>query len=319
MSAKCSRLLTVGPLTAAGLVLVASQIVFAQEQQEPPRPAPPQVMRRMPGEAGAPPPVLFIESEQVRPGQEEEHTKVVKGTIHVYEREKWPLDVVTMSGVTTLEGEVMFLVALDSFGAIDKLEEQIGKSPRTAIEEFTRLESQESTMHLWKRSMLAVYRPELSYRPNVAAFAKATLVFSNQHLVRFGHTDEYEGNVHFLADAFAKANADLHWFTYQVVSGAPNGTFIRLEPLRSFADWDAYGQLLQKVMQGLDETGKKRFGQLFNDSIAQASGEDETPLARLYALRPDMSRVSDEFAAMNPTFWRPKPAPIAPAAKPNQK
>jgi hypothetical protein len=307
-----------GLLMAAGLVLAASQIVFAQEKKEPPRPAPPREMAPMPENAGGPPPVLFIESEQVRPGQEEEHTKVVKGTLHVYEREKWPLQAITMSGVTTLEGEVVFLVALDSFGAIDTLEEHIGKSPRAAIEEFTRLESQESTMHVWKRSMLAIYRPDLSYRPDVAAFAKATLIFSNQHLVRFGHTDEYEGDMHFLADTFSKANADLHWYTYQVVSGAPNGTFIRFEPLRSFADWDAYGQLLHTVMQGLDDAGKKRLGQLFKDSIEQASGNDATPLARLYAVRPDLSSVSDEFAAMNPAFWRPKPPP-APASKPASK
>ena len=323
MRTRCQSLLgaalfTAALLAVAGLVFAGSPIVFAQEQKEPPRPAPPQMMRRMPDEGGGPPPVLFIESEQVRPGQEEEHTKVVKGTLHVYEREKWPLEVITMSGVTALEGEVVFLVALDSFGAIDKLEEQIGKSPRAAIEEFRRLESQESTMHLWKRSMLAIYRPDLSYRPDVAAFAKATLIFSNQHLVRFGHIDEYEDDMHFLADTFGKANANLHWFTYQVVSGAPNGTFIRFEPLRSFADWDSYGQLLQTVMQGLDDAGRKRFGQLFKDSTVQASGNDETPLAHLYAVRPDLSRVSDEFAAMNPAFWRPRPPP-APASKPVSK
>ena len=302
------------------MILAVGSIVFAQEEQrEPPRPAPPQLMRRMPAE-GAVPPVLYIECERVQPGKLPEHTKAVKDVLRLCDRENWPLHVITLSGVTADEGEMTFLVAFDSFAGIDRLEGAIGSSPKSALDELERLESQESATHAAKHTLLAIYRPDLSYRPDVAAFGKATLVSSSQHVVRFGHQAEYESDVHFLDESFAKANVDIHDFVYQVISGAPHGTFIRLEPLRSFADWDAYGQQLQAVMQGLDDAGKQRLGNLFKDSVIQSAGDPATPLTRLWAIQPDQSRVSDGFAANNPAFWRPKPAPAAkPAAKPEGK
>ncbi len=307
-------------LAAAGLFLAGSQIMVAQDQQaQPPRPAPPQ-MRPPPAEGNAPPPILYIENELAKPGNIGDHTKVVSDVIHLYDRQGWPLRALGMSGVTSLEGEVVFLVAFDSFAAIDKLEEQVGKSPKAALDELRRLESQESALHVWKQTMLAAYRPDLSYRPDANAFAKATLVYTNQHLVRFGHEAEYESDVHFLADAFAKANVDRSWFVYQVISGAPTGTFIRLEPLRSFADWDAWPEKVKAVTAALDDAGRKRLEELWKDSTVQATGDMATPLTRLYALRPDMSRVSDRFAAENPGFWRPKPPPAEkPAANPSAK
>lgn len=309
----------------AGLVLAGSQIILAQEQQEQrPMPAPAQKMKPMPAESNGPPPVLYIESERVQPGKIREHTKVVTDVIHIYDREKWPLDALGMSGITAPEGEAIFLVAFDSFGAIDKLEEQIGKSSKAALEEIERLESQESALHASKRTMLAVYRPDLSYRPDVNSVAKATYMYTDQRLVRFGHIKEYESDERFVQEAFDKANVNLHWFTYYVVSGAPNGTYIRLAPMASLAEWDAYGAKLKAMTDGLDDAGKERFFQLFKDSTVQAAGDAETPLTRLYVLRPDMSRVSDRFAAQNPDFWRPKRPPAEkpaekPAAKPQAK
>lgn len=257
-------------------------------------------------DAGAPPPILWIEREVVKPGGMEAHTEAVRKVLATYEKGKLPIAAIALSTAIGDENEMVYLVAFDSFHAIDDLEAQFGKAPPDIIQELVQREQEESSQHASKRTMVAVYRPDLSYRPDVAAMAQATIVSTFQHIVHFGHEKEYAEEVNFLAGALDKAGVDWHWFTYQVVSGAPTGTYIRIQPMKSIGDWDAHGQQVAALSATLDDAGRERMWKLWGNTILQAGGSEETPVSRLYAIRPDQSHVSDGFAALNPQFWRPK-------------
>jgi hypothetical protein len=257
-------------------------------------------------DASAPPPILWIEREVVKSGGMEAHTEAVRKVLATYEKGKLPIAAIALSTAIGDENEMVYLVAFDSFHAIDDLEAQFGKAPPDIIQDLVQHEQEESAQHASKRTMVAVYRPDLSYRPDATVMARATVVSTFQHIVHFGHEKEYSEEVSFLTGALEKAGVDWHWFTYQVVSGAPTGTYIRIQPMKSMGDWDAHGQQVAALSASLDDAGRERMWKLWGSTILQAGGDEETPISRLYAIRPDQSHVSDGFAALNPQFWRPK-------------
>lgn len=257
-------------------------------------------------DVNAPPQILWIEREVVKSGGMEAHTEAVHKVLATYDKARISIAAIGLSTAVGDENEMVYLIAFDSFHAMDDFEAQFGKAPPEIIQELVQHEGEESAQHASKRTMVAVYRPDLSYRPDATVMARATLVSTFQHIVRLGHEKEYAEEVGFLTGALDKANVDWHWFTYQVISGAPLGTYIRIQPMKSIADWDAHGQQVAALSATLDDAGHERMWKLWGNTILQAGGDEETPVSRLYAIRPDQSHVSDGFAALNPQFWRPK-------------
>ena len=161
------------------------------------------------------------------------------------------------------------------------------------------------------RTVVAKYRPELSYKTN---FQLGEYKYFNVLVVRYKLGAGPEEVHKIVQAAREKANPDYHQVTYEVTSGMPVGTYIYFTPIKSLATWDeppnkAYGQALKEghFMDEVDKTVQ------FVDS-------------RLFAFSPRMSYVSESVAKANPEFWRPKaemaksPAKAAtPAAKKEMK
>jgi len=95
---------------------------------------------------------------------------------------------------------------------------------------------------------------------------------------------------------------------YQIISGAPGGTYLLFEPFVSLAEWDKYPAMLQT----LKTAGGRKFDALEKDFTDLTQFEE----GRLMSISPKMSYVSKETAAGDPDFWTPKPKSAAkPAAK----
>ena len=103
---------------------------------------------------------------------------------------------------------------------------------------------------------------------------------------------------------------------YQMISGAPQGTFLLFEPVTTLAEWDKY----PAMMQSLKNAGGRKFEALQKDFQEITLFEE----SRLMAISPQMSYVSKETVAGDPNFWTLKQAKPAsskaakkrPAAKP---
>ena len=106
--------------------------------------------------------------------------------------------------------------------------------------------------------------------------------------------------------ALDKSGSDQPVATYQIVSGAPNGTYLLFEPsasLKSLDDGPARGQAM---MQAMGDAGMKRFIKNAGETIASSE-------AVLFAINPRMSYPPKAVVDADPEYWKPKPAKAAPA------
>ena len=249
------------------------------------------------------PPVLWIERETIADGKMEAHNGVVRQILRQYERQHINFRALGMTQELPDANEVMFLIHFNSFAEIDDFAKTFAAAPEEFRKTMQSLEAQEDEFHAKKVSMLAAFRPDLSYHADAASVAKARMMWTCQFVVPTGHVPEYEADAKFAISVSEKAKLDQHFFVYQTVAGAESQTFIVLRPLKSFAEWDEAAAAARKVMSSLDEAGKKRFAHIWKDQSIQGPGES---VERLYSLRPDLSQTSDKFASFDPAFWHPQ-------------
>jgi hypothetical protein len=279
------------------------------QRERPPLPGPARVRTPVSGASATAlkgmeaPPVLWMEREIVQNGKMREHNEVVRKILDQYEQHHTVFRVLGLTGLLPDSNEVMFLIHFQSFAEIDDFEKQFAAGPSDFVKTIQDLESQESALHASKQSLLAVFRPDLSYRADGGAVARARLVRIDQFIVPLGHVPDYESDVSFLKEAYARADIDEHYFVYQTVAGAESQTMIVLRPLKSMADWDKARETDERIAGVLDAAGKKRLARIWKDTALQGMGQS---VDRLYLLRPDLSQTSDQFAGFDPGFWRPK-------------
>jgi hypothetical protein len=92
-------------------------------------------------------------------------------------------------------------------------------------------------------------------------------------------------------------NLDRPNIAYQVISGAPTGTYIFLSPLPSLAILD---EARARMPANAEARAAAKAGQ-------KAAVDVELSREHLiFRVEPAMSYVSDEFASEDPDFWRSK-------------
>jgi hypothetical protein len=277
---------------AAGVLL--SAVIPAFAQTEPP-PAPK---------------VLQIYREQVKPGKTAAHEKVEAGWPRAFAKANSPDHYVALSSVTG-SGEAWFITAYDTFAAYEKSQEFVDKNPALKAETEA-LSAQDGELLSGIASILAIHREDLSYRPAVhwpkMRFVQVTTVRINQ-----GRANDYAALGKVVNSAHDKAKMDEQWSVYEVVSGMPTPTYLIFQGMKSLADMDALREMHGKAYQdGLGEENRARIRELQNQAVSSSTSQ-------IFAMSPKMSYVSKEFAAADPSFWSPAPAPLKIPAKQEKK
>ena len=152
------------------------------------------------------------------------------------------------------------------------------------------------------RKMIGLYRPGLSYRSDEAAkgLPKARYLIVAIYRIRPGQDAGFVELVRLKRAHHDSINLDRPEVCYQVMSGAPSGTFIFLTPLISLKSMD----------EGLARTPP--YAEALRDASATAGRKlaAETEIGHeylIFRLDPHISYVSDEFAGEDPDFWAQKP------------
>jgi hypothetical protein len=262
-------------------------------------------------EAAGPPPVLMINKEEIKPGQMGPHEKNAAKYVSIQNKanaETYRL------GLTPVSGDDNVVVYLEGYGSFEDMEKAAKQFEGTLATnaslraEMDQMTQQGANMHASQKTALAVLRSDLSFHPvRMDAVAKARyFTIATTHL-KIGHTPDYEAYTKALNAAREKANADwVHTAVYQVVSGAPAGTFMTFTLHNSLKEWDEIGAKMQErnkaidTALGGDEVVKERRKQAA-EMIADIS-------SAAYAMSPTISRPSPTFMAYDPDFWKPKPA-----------
>jgi hypothetical protein len=170
-----------------------------------------------------------------------------------------------------------------------------------------RLNKEAPELHSAMRDMLAVYRPEMSFNPGVNISQMRYFLVTTIR-VRPGHDAQYLDYVQKLVNvARDKAKVNLHVAVFQIISGAPGGTYMTFRPLKSLSELDEGVAL--KVRAAMSEDQRKDADKAVGDAVM--TSESST-----YAFEPRMSFVSEEFAAGDKDFWHPR---METAVKPKPK
>jgi hypothetical protein len=257
-----------------------------------------------------PPPVLRIFREDIKEGKGAAHEKTEAAFMQAAAKVNYPCNVLGMTAMTGpsqawfLEGHPTFASIAESQAALDK-------------PEFGALDAADAELRSSSRSMIAVYRPDLSYSVDKANLPKMRFFTIETIRIREGQGPEFTELAKMLIGAAEKSGDTQAVATYQVMSGAPNGTFLLLEPTESLKSMDEGQQRQQALLQALGESGLKRYGKAVSETIANEE-------SLLFAVSPKMSYVPKEWATADPDFWGQKPAkttkaPVKTPAKAGEK
>lgn len=260
-------------------------------------------------EAAGPPPVLLINKEEIKPGQMGPHEKNAARFVSIQNKanaESFRLGLTPVSGDNNV---VLYLEGYGSFAEMEKAVKQfdatldMNASLRAELEQNTR---QGADMHASQKTMLAVYRPDLSYRPHrMDAVAKSRYFGVGTNRINMGRLPDYEAWVKQLNAAREKVNADwVHTAVFQVVTGAPMGTFMTFTMNQSLAEFDEFRAKLEERNKAIDaalgesvvKERRKQAAEIFADTYNA-----------MYALTPSISRPSPTFMAYDPGFWKQTP------------
>jgi hypothetical protein len=214
---------------------------------------------------------------------------VRQGQIQPYIMGRAPVSVLGMTAMTG-PAENWLIEMHDSFASLDNVDKVLSgvSLPTQDPAAFPDLLAQ-------SRNLVASYRPGMSYRAEegVQIFPKMRYMDLAIIRIRPGTEADLAKLLKLRSFSLDSINADRPEIVYQVVSGAPAGTYLVLAPMTSLSTLDAARANTPAYAEGAAEAAKKMAA--------------DTELVREHVwlrIRPRLSYVSDEFASQDPVFWR---------------
>lgn len=276
----------------------------------------PAVMAQNESEKPGPPKVLLINREEIKPGLMPAHNRHSEMYASVFARLKTDNYRIAMTPIAGNENEVLYITGADSFADLEKVQRGTDKAlstiPVSMRSEMDKLDKEGPELHSAMRQMLAVYRPELSFNPG-APIPQMRYFTVTTIRVRPGHDArwvDYVQKILNTARGKAKLPDTFHVAVFQVISGAPGGTYLVFRPMKSLAEMDtATGPMVRRAMSD-DE--RKEADKANAESVM-------TSESSIYAFNPRMSYMPKEFIQMDAAFWAPAPAPTRAAVKPKKR
>jgi hypothetical protein len=205
---------------------------------------------------------------------------------------------VNVVGMTTVTGlpESWLLEAHYSFASVEDTDRALDAAG--AFWSTGRGDAAQDDVLAPAHTLLLRYQPDLSYRPDQAIrmFPRARYFHVTIYRVRSATDAEFQQMVNLRRASLDSVNLDRPDLAYDVISGAPSGTYIFLSPLVA----------LRAMDEGVPNTP------VYAQSIAEARAKAKagTPAADisrehlLLRVEPRLSFVSDEFVDGNREFWR---------------
>lgn len=261
----------------------------------------------------SPPPVLLIVREEIKPGKMPAHTKHSASFAQIFGKLQTPSYRIAMVPVAGSENDVVYITPLQTFAQMERIQGETDKKMSAASgairSELDRLEKEAPDLHAAMRDMFTVYRPELSYDAGVD-ITKMRYFAVTTVRVRPGQEDQYAQYLRTLTNvAREKAKAELHIAAFQVIAGSPSPTYMFFRPMKSLAEYDL--RIGPRVREAMTEDQRKQADKMASETVVFSE-------TSVYALNPQMSYVPKDFAAGDPTFWNPKPAPAMPKRAPKK-
>lgn len=258
-------------------------------------------------EPAQPPAVIQIGREVTKQGKGAAHRKVEAEFASAYRKAKFPYYYVGLNAESG-PSEVWFISGYPSFAAMEESDKLSEKEPLKT--ELETVDARDGELRSDAHGMTAVLRKDLSYLPaNGTRLGKTRYVTIDLYRARLGHEQEVAEGGKAIIAAYEKAKFNFTIMGYQVIAGAPNGTFVFLVPMESLKQMDE--------AMGNQKTLAEAMGPEALERLQKGEGDTfQTMEAILFSVSPEMSYVPKDVEDVDATFWRPK---TVAAAKPKEK
>lgn len=239
------------------------------------------------------PKILQIIVEETKPGRGPAHEKTEMSWVSALRKggDKSPYLAMTSGD------KAWFLQPRASFAAAEQaIKEADANVAMTA--EIGRITALDGELLSSTGAMWATHREDLSYR---ADWDVAKMRYYRVTVTRLnpGFGRDFEEVRKLVNEAHDKLKLDERWSLYEVVAGAPAGTYIIFQPMASLAEWDKVDQMHGKAYQEALGDRPREF---------QRTGVKGSE-TMLFSFSPRMSYLPKEMTDRDPDFWAPKPAP----------
>lgn len=243
----------------------------------------------------APPKVLLIVREEIKPGMMPAHSMEANNVVRIYAKARSPHYRLAMTPVAGNENEVTYFWGFDSFAAMERSNKDLDTiATVTHKADFDKIRPPGDDYHVAQRDSIAVLREDLSYGAPMD-IAQMRYMRVQTMRVKSGHQREFENGRKMVKAAHEKARIDENMAVYQVVGGAQSGTYIVLIPWKSLDGLGTipHGKAYQDAM---GENNFDKLDKISNDSIVFEAVD-------IYAFNPQLSYVSERAIASDPAFW----------------
>lgn len=260
-----------------------------------------------PNPSAAPPNMLVLVHQEFRFGKPGERQKLAAAISRACDRLRVPNDWIDLESITGSPEALSF----DPFDSFEHMDTAVVEWARIfgTHPDLARTQEEMKALVTSERTIIAVRRDDLGFRSQTIDLSKSRFLRILEVRLHPGFEPEFVEAFKLLAEAYEKMKADTPWVVYHVDVGEPSPTFLVFVPMRALKQNDD----LLILRKGLREAGGEetvgRLDQIAKDAFA-------TTESNLYAISPETSHVSTQFAAGDPDFWLSRsPAPAKPASR----
>lgn len=238
------------------------------------------------------PAVLQIIQEDIKEGKGAAHERSEAAFMQAAAKANFPSHILGLTSITGTS-QAWFLEAYDNFASIADARAAMNKP------ELAGLDAADAELRTSSRSLIAAYRPDLSYAADKIDLPKARYFIIETLRFRAGEELAFIEMGKMLKGAAEKSKSNQPVLAYEVVSGAP-GTFLLMGPMASLKSMDEDRERQQALFTAMGAEGGKQYAK----AAAEAVSGGETSL---FSINPKMSYVPKEWITADPDFWGPKP------------
>jgi hypothetical protein len=243
----------------------------------------------------APPDILQIYVDAVKPGKMAEYNKIENEAAAACARAStWPY--LAMEAKTGPQ-EVWYVSGFDSYAAMESSDQPFLRNAALAAD-LNRLMDAKTNLVADPHTIFLRYREDLSRNggliPGQTRFFVVSVV-----KVRPGHAQEYENSQLLLRSARERSGTVDNRAVYQVLSGIPDDTYISFLPHRTFR---SAASTLDSLLDydDLDDSVRGRLRELQAASIVSTE-------TFIFSINPSISNPEGEWIADDPEFWKASP------------
>jgi len=238
--------------------------------------------------------VVMIYRCEVKPGHRVAQQKAATATSRALAKAGGS-NMLAMSAVTG-PSEMWFVFPYESLAGVDKMYEAMAKAPAAAQQELDQLDDAESAHYNTMRGVLAVYRGDMSLDAsfNISPYRAMEVT---TYRVRMGRERDFTEGAKAVLAAWKKTNAGLRIAGFQVLGGAPSGTFIFMRPFKAASELLPPPALQKSYAQAL---GGQEMIEKMEKGLADIIISSEQTI---FMFSPKTSNVPAFYAASDP-YWK---------------